>query len=304
MSYIPTKLRVKYCHIIVFFLIFNPVIFFSQNYVTIEKTINYELIGWTKDSKPELLCPINGYFDQVSYQPVFQLKLDQGKYQIKDFEFEERALSEKEKITYKNLQFDSNYSKVFRRQEQNNKLINELFLLSCVRKVTGQLFLITDFKITFEKVSSRGSLKKSTLFTSQSVLNDGSFWYKLRNQQSGIYKIDYNFLITNSIIDGNIPSNNIHLFSNNTGLLSQVNNNSRPDDLKQQSIFIYDGGDGIFSSGDYILFYLNGPDKINWDGQNFFHTKHLYSDSAFCFLNISSSRNSNLLDTLNKWIIF
>ena len=55
----------------------------------------------------------------------------------------------------------------------------------------------------------------------------------------------------------------------------------------------------MFSSGDYILFYLNGPDKINWDGQNFYHTKHVYSDSAYCFLNISSSKNSELLDSVN-----
>ena len=106
MSYIPTKLRVKYCRIIIFFLIANPLILISQNYFTIEKTLNYEYIGWTKDSKPELLCPENGYFDQTSYQPVFQLELTQGEYQIKDFVFEERALTEKEKITYKNLQYD------------------------------------------------------------------------------------------------------------------------------------------------------------------------------------------------------
>ena len=299
MSYIPTKLSVKYCRIIIFFLIANPLILISQNYFTIEKTLNYKYIGWTKDSKPELLCPENGYFDQTSYQPVFQLELTQGEYQIKDFVFEERALTEKEKITYKNLQFDSIYTKTFRRQEQNNKLINQLFLLNCIRQVANQFYLITDFKISLKKFPFSNSRTKSTSFTNQSVLSDGSSWFKLRNQKPGIYKIDYNFLIDNSIIDGNIASNNIHLFSNNDGLLNLINNDSRPDDLKQQSIFMYDGGDGVFSSGDYILFYLNGPDRINWNGQNFYHTKHIYSDSAYSFLNISSSKNSKLLDTIN-----
>ena len=42
-----------------------------------------------------------------------------------------------------------------------------------------------------------------------------------------------------------------------------------PDDLEQQSIFVFDGGDGLFSQGDYILFYLNGPDRINFDGPEF-----------------------------------
>ena len=163
----------------------------------------------------------------------------------------------------------------------------------------NQLYLITDIRISLQKFPVRNYRTKSSSFTNQSVLSDGTSWFKLRNQQPGIYKIDYNFLINNSIIDGNIPSNNIHLFSNNVGLLNLVNNDSRPDDLKQQSIFINDGGDGLFSSGDYILFYLNGPDKINWDGQNFYHTKHIYSDSAYCFLNISSSKILEQLDSIN-----
>ena len=84
--------------------------------------------------------------------PVFQLELTQGEYQIRDFVFEERALTEKEKITYKNLQFDSIYTKTFRRQEQNNKLINQLFLLNCIRQVANQFYLITDFKITWKSL--------------------------------------------------------------------------------------------------------------------------------------------------------
>ena len=103
-------------------------------------------------------------------------------------------------------------------------------------------------------------------------------------------------MVSNSIISAEIPSNSIHLFSNNKGLLNTVNDASRPDDLEQQSIFVFDGGDGLFSQGDYILFYLKGPDRINFDGQNFNHTKNIYSDSAYCFLNIDNSRIPNNLD--------
>ena len=87
----------KYCRIIIFFLITNPLIFTSQNHITIEKNLNYDYISWTKDSKNDLLCPVNGYFDQTTFQPVFQFKLPQGQYQIKDFMFEERALVRKRK---------------------------------------------------------------------------------------------------------------------------------------------------------------------------------------------------------------
>ena len=170
----------------------------------IEKNINYDYISWTKDSKNELLCPVNGYFDQATFQPVFQLKLTQGQYQIKDFNLRKEHFQKKKKI-YKNLIFDSVYSSTFRKQEQNNKLINQLFLLNCIRQVADQLYLLTDFKISLQKFPSSIPRTKSSSFTNQSVLSDGSSWFKLRNQQPGIYKIDYNFLINNSIIDGNIP---------------------------------------------------------------------------------------------------
>ena len=111
----------KYCRIFIFFLIVNPAIIITQYNVVLEKPINYNYISWIKGSKPELLCPTNGYVDQLSLQPVFQLKLSQGKYKTIDFEFEERELTKNEMLTYKNLIFDSTYSKTFRKQEQNNK---------------------------------------------------------------------------------------------------------------------------------------------------------------------------------------
>ena len=63
------------------------------------------------------------------------------------------------------------------------------------------MYLLTDFKISLQKLPSSIPITKSSSFINQSVLSDGSSWFKLRNQQPGIYKIDYNFLINNSIID-------------------------------------------------------------------------------------------------------
>ena len=117
-----------------------------------------------------------------------------------------------------------------------------------------------------EKKTNLSRRFKNSTFVNQSVLNNGVNWFKLSNYEPGVYKIDYNYLVSNSIINAEIPSSSIHLFSNNKGLLNTVNDASRPDDLEQQSIFVFDGGDGLFSQGDYILFYLNGPDRINYDG--------------------------------------
>ena len=289
----------KYCNVLIF-LVLSPLFFLSQNKFEIQKKINYNKIGWTKNTEKNLFCPVNGFLDQSSLQPIYQTSVNYGEYVVSSFEFNERLLSEEELIPYKDIAFDSIYFSQLKKQEQNSKLRNQLLLISCIRYINNQLYLITDFKIKLTQIVKPKSNKKRFRFVNQSVLSDGSSWYKLSNFTPGIYKLDYNFLLSNSIIDGDISSSSIHLFSNNKGLLSLVNDDSRPDDLEQQTIFISDGGDGLFSQGDYVLFYLNGSDRINWDGQNFNHTKHIYSDSAYCFLNINPNRNTKQLVTLNE----
>ena len=300
MSYIPTKITVNYCKVIIFSFVFFAINCFSQKSINLQKKIEYQIVKWTDNSNAKFLCPENGYFDQLTFLPVFQHKLPYSDYEITSFEFNERPLNYNEKQAYSNAVFPETYLTSFRKQEQNSSIKNNLLLINCLRSSAGELLLLTDFKLQIIKKTNPNKRFKKSTFANQSVLNNGSDWFKLSNFESGVYKIDYNYLISNSIINAEISSNSIHLFSNNNGLLNAVNNDSRPDDLQQQSIFVFDGGDGVFSQGDYILFYLNGPDKINFDGQYFSHTKHIYSDSAYCFLNIDNSRTPNNLDSVNN----
>ena len=300
MSYIQTKITVNYCKVIIFSFVFFATNCFSQKSIIVQKQIEYHIVKWTDNSDVKFLCPENGYFDQLTFHPVFQHKLPFAEYEITGFEFDERPLSHNEKQAYLNVSFPKSYLASFRLQEQNAVIKNNLLLVNCIRNSNGELYLLTNFKAQIvEKTSFLRRLKNST-FKNQSVLNSGTNWYKLSNLESGVYKIDYNYLISNSIISSEIPSKSIHLFANNKGLLNPINDDFRVDDLEQQSIFVFDGGDGLFSQGDYILFYLNGPDRINFDGQNFNHTKHIYSDSAYCFLNIDNSTMPNNLDSLNN----
>ena len=301
LSYIPTKITVNYCKVVIFSFVFLATNCFSQKSIRVQKQIEYQIVKWTDHSDIKFLCPENGYFDQLTFQAVYQYKLPFADYEITSFEFNERPLTYNEKKAYSSISFADKYLPSFRKQEQNSTLKNNLLLINCIRSSNGELYLMTDFKAQIVKKINHLKRFKNSTFKNQSVLNNGANWYKLSNFESGIYKVDYNYLISNSIISSEIPSNSIHLFSNNKGLLSPVNDDSRPDDLEQQSIFVFDGGDGLFSQGDYILFYLNGPDRINFDGQNFSHTKHIYSDSAYCFLNIDNSRTPNNLDSVNNF---
>lgn len=97
-------------------------------------------------------------------------------------------------------------------------------------------------------------------FTDQSVLASGNI-YKFGVNQTGIYKLDYNFLKNElgiSDID-NLDPRQIRIYGNGGAMLPEKNSDKRPDDLLENAIQIVGESDGKFNPGDYILFYAVGP---------------------------------------------
>ena len=126
-------------------------------------------------------------------------------------------------------------------------------------------------------------------YKTNSVLASGN-WYKISIANEGVYKMDVSFL--NSLgITGTIASDQIRLFGNGGGMLSEANSDKRTDDLEENSIMVVDGGDGILNGSDYILFYAQGPDHWIKDSINkkFFHKKNIYSDKAFYYVSIGGT---------------
>jgi hypothetical protein len=74
-------------------------------------------------------------------------------------------------------------------------------------------------------------------------------------------------------------------------MLPESNLTKRDDDLIENSIWVQDGGDGSFDSGDFILFYAAGPQQWLKDPASglFRYTKNLYSDSAWYYINIGGT---------------
>ena len=118
-------------------------------------------------------------------------------------------------------------------------------------------------------------------YSSSSVLSSGK-WFKIAVIKDGIYRIDYSDLVRIGLTD---PSNP-RVFGNNYGQLSYYNDGTVPDDLKELSIKLLTGSDGIFNEGDYLLFYGQGTGrwKFNYSSGNYEYKPHNYSDTAFYFL--------------------
>lgn len=118
-------------------------------------------------------------------------------------------------------------------------------------------------------------------YSSVSKLSTGK-WFKIAVTSDGIYRIDYSKLKQLGL---DYPSNP-KIYGNNFGQLSYKNDDPKPDDLKELSIYMNSGSDGIFNEGDYLLFFARGTGKwkFNQTNRRYEYLHHNYSDTAFYFL--------------------
>ena len=86
-------------------------------------------------------------------------------------------------------------------------------------------------------------------YKSSSILSSGEF-IKIRIDRDGIYKLTYTDLINMGFSN---PLN-IKIFGNGGGMLPEMNNEFRYDDLEENAVWVEYNGDSIFDYGDYILF--------------------------------------------------
>ena len=123
--------------------------------------------------------------------------------------------------------------------------------------------------------------KAKESYSSSSVLSSGE-WFKIAVTTDGIYRIDYSKLKQLGLA---YPSNP-KIFCNNSGQLSYYNNDPKPDDLKELSIYTFTGSDGIFNEGDYLLFFGKGTHRWRYNelSKSYDFIRHNYSDTAFYFL--------------------
>ncbi len=119
-----------------------------------------------------------------------------------------------------------------------------------------------------------------------SVLQSGP-WYKLAVEKQGVYKITFDQF---KKMGFNVKADprKIKVFGNKGGMLPQANSASRAVDLTENAIFVSGEGDGSFNKEDYILFFAEGPDHVQYDVQReiFSYESNLYSEQNFYFVTV------------------
>ena len=132
-----------------------------------------------------------------------------------------------------------------------------------------------------------------------SVLQSGH-WYKVAVEKRGVYKIDYNQFKAMGF-DLTSDPRKIRIYGQGGGMLPQKNSDLRPVDLIENSIFVSGESDGVFDKDDYILFFAEGPYKVNYDlGRGMFkYESNLYSIKNFYFITVSPDAGKRVSQSEN-----
>ena len=132
-----------------------------------------------------------------------------------------------------------------------------------------------------------------------SVLAQGD-WYKISTNKSGVYKLSYSDLEGLGIVTSNLQISAIKLYGNGGGMLPKLNSDFRYSDLVENAIKAHDSNNnGVFESGDYILFYGESPHIWNYDASSglFNHQTHLFSDEVNYFLTIDNQSEGKRIES-------
>lgn len=129
-------------------------------------------------------------------------------------------------------------------------------------------------------------------------------WYRMEVKESGIYKIDSDFLskagISLSAI-GNI--NSIRIFGNRGKELPLELTAPRPDGLEEIPRLVVDkNSNGTFESGDYVLFYGTGVRGWSYSAseKTFHHYINHFTETNVYFLTLGGSGRGRGMDSLSS----
>lgn len=133
--------------------------------------------------------------------------------------------------------------------------------------------------IRFELVGSSNNYAAKSFNISNSVLSQGN-WFKLKVNDSGIYRLDKNTL-TQMGVPTDVDPRTIKVYGYGGDMLPLANNENLHFDLPELAIQFQGEQDGRLDDGDYALFYAVGTK--GWNQENATHL-NLYSKDAYYYV--------------------
>lgn len=134
--------------------------------------------------------------------------------------------------------------------------------------------------VVFEVLGSKNNQANNADLTVQnSVLAQGS-WYKFKVNETGVYRLDRNFLAKVGV-PNDVDPRTIKVYGYGGDMLPLANSKNLHFDLPEIAIQFQGEQDGVLNDNDYALFYAVGTK--GWSAENATHL-NLYSNDAFYYI--------------------
>lgn len=148
--------------------------------------------------------------------------------------------------------------------------------------------------VSFEAVNSNAPIEtsggqntntgKSSTELTNSIFNSGNL-SKFYVEETGVHRMDFSFLRSLGFNEASIPSGNLKIYGHGGGMLPLRNQDNLYFDPPELAIQVFDGGDGVFNQGDYILFYATNTE--GWSEENETNL-NLYADRSYYYISVDS----------------
>ncbi len=215
--------------------------------------------------------------------------------EVSEMNFDNRnfvALSDAENKILKTVDFQDKIEIEY----YTTSIANENFLVYSfypIKKSGSSFEKIKEFSISYKLKEKERALKINN-YVSNSVLKTGK-WLKVAISSDGVYKLSFDELSSNGVVSGE----GVKVYGGYHGDMPETFTKIITDDLQELAIYINKGSDGVFSSGDYILFYAQGPNEWVFDGiDKFRHHLNNYSYYNYYFITTGAPKEVQTINSL------
>lgn len=147
------------------------------------------------------------------------------------------------------------------------------------------LFILSAMLLSVVAVAQRHS------YAEESVLREGNV-VKIRVKETGIHAVTYD-----ELKKWGLQPDQVRVLGYGGNMLSENILLNKWDDVPSVAFYMHKGADGVFNSGDYILFYARGAIGWEFTGKRWLHTRNPYSDYGYYFLSDAAGEQRLITQT-------
>jgi len=147
----------------------------------------------------------------------------------------------------------------------------------------NRYYRLKSFDIEYTYVSKARRLSTQNIYDSKWA--SGS-WYRFKINQTGVYKLDKNFLKSLGIDVNSLDPRKLKIMGNGGKVMPLRNNIPYPEDIAEVAIEVVGEQDGSFDDDDYVLFY--GVSDKEWS-DDYDSNLNFYTDKTYYFVQIDDN---------------